>query len=67
MNKNSKTEFADPTTYVMYFAGIFRNLCKARLGTLVVDCANGVGGIWLKEFAKNLQGTLDIETINDGA
>ncbi|CAK90292.1 unnamed protein product (macronuclear) [Paramecium tetraurelia] len=58
----SKQEF-----FVEYFCDIFLQLVKTPIkGTLVIDGAEGVGGIWMKQFQERLATLLTIKRINYG-
>ncbi|CAD8186336.1 unnamed protein product [Paramecium pentaurelia] len=53
--------------FVEYFCNIFLQLIKNPIkGTLVIDGAEGVGGIWIKYFQEKLANVLTIQRINYG-
>merc|ERR1712130_153137 len=52
--------------YYTFFSDAFLKLTKGALGTVTVDCANGVGSLAAIEFRRRLASRLDIVIVNDG-
>ncbi|KAL0109949.1 hypothetical protein PUN28_013532 [Cardiocondyla obscurior] len=71
---NTKGSYGDPTLqgYYLKLTAVFKSIRGNTINngnytsTLMLDAANGVGAIAVKELQRHLEGMLDIKLFNDG-
>jgi len=63
---NEGNQILAHSVYFNYFVNAFMQLTKGKLGTITVDCANGVGALAGAKFAPLIAERLELRLINTG-